>query len=157
MHGARGAAHTTSHHAPAPTRPSGERSIDRQVRLDERRLVAGLGEQAGLVGGDRDAGAVAKLAAVELEGPVVPGADGAAVFDEAAGEVAAGVGAVVVDDVDLLALAEDGELEAAHLGVLANALFQLRQVTQGSPGHVDSTAPAGRSARPAGARPAEAR
>src|SRR5688572_24225313 len=108
---------------------------DRQIRLHDLRLSLPRVVQAGLVGGDGDAGAVAELAVVEAEGPVVPGADGAAVFDEPAGEVAAGVGAVVVDHVDLLALAEDGELEAAHLGVLADALLELRHVTQGSPGH----------------------
>src|SRR5687768_6080952 len=110
-------------------------SEDRQVRLHNPRPTFPRVVQAGLVGGDGDAGAVAELAVVEAEGPVVPGADGAAVLDEPAGQVAAGVGAVVVDDVDLLALAEDGELKAPHLGVFADALLELRLVTQRSPGH----------------------
>jgi hypothetical protein len=61
----------------------------------------------------------------------VPGADGAAVLVHvAAGEVAAGVGAVVVNDVGAALVEEDCELEAADLDILAAALFQLAQLTQ---------------------------
>ena len=48
----------------------------------------------------------------------------------AAGEVAAGVGAVIVDDVGAPLVQEDCELEAADLDVLSAALFQLVQLTQ---------------------------
>src|SRR4051812_37080009 len=106
-------------------------SEDRKVRLDEGRLAFGAWDQSGLVGADRDAGGVAQLAVVEAEGPGVPGADGATVLvDVAAGEVAAGVGAVVVDDVDRPVVQEDREVEAADLDVLALIFLQLVQLTQ---------------------------
>ena len=47
-------------------------------------LAALVFVEAGFVGGDHHAGEVFELAVVQAEGPVVPGADGAAVFDVAA-------------------------------------------------------------------------
>ena len=68
------------------------------------------------------------MAVVEAEGPGVPGADGAAVVDFAAGEVAAGVGAVVVDGKKAVRAVEKANLLVTHLhaAVLANGYaFQL--------------------------------
>src|SRR5439155_9499360 len=111
-------------------------SRHRQIRLNK--LLALVLAQPGLVGRHLHARSFFQLAVVQTEGPVVPGADGAAVFDVSAGEVAAGVRAGVVDDVNLAVVDEDGELKAVDLDVLALAALQLRQFTQRRPGHINT-------------------
>jgi len=66
---------------------------------------------------------------VEAERPVVPGADRAAVVDVSAREVSAGMGTGVVDDEDLVAFDEDGELKAVDLDVFSLSRFELVQFT----------------------------
>src|SRR3954471_22994286 len=110
-------------------------SENRQIGLDDRGSAVARVKRAGFIGGDGDAGGVAELAVVEAERPVVPGADGAAVFDGPRGEVAAGVGAVVVDYADHAAVEKNRELKAADLDVLAPPFFELVQVAETRPGH----------------------
>jgi hypothetical protein len=105
-----------------------------EIGLDQRRGV-GLIDKAGFIGGDLDCGGVFKVAAVEAEGPVVPGADGAVVFDVAGGEGAAGVGAVVVHDVGSAVVEEDGELVAVDFDVFALAFGEVCEGAEGGPGH----------------------
>src|SRR6185437_14164396 len=107
---------------------------NRQVRLHDLRL-AFHGDDAGFVGGDGAAGRVAKLAGLQVERPGMPGADDAAVFDRAAGEVSAGVGAVVVRDKDFALIHKDAKLKPADFDVLASAFFKFAQVAKGGPGH----------------------
>ena len=103
--------------------------------MNERGFVGAV-EEAGGVGADGDAGGVAELAGGEAEGPVVEGADGAAGFiDVAGGEVSAGVGAVVVDDVGLGFVEVDGELEAVDLDVLSLSFGELVKAAEGDPSH----------------------
>ena len=94
-----------------------------------------MGMQAGFVDGDLDGGGGFEVAGVEAEGPVVPGADGAVVFDVAGGEGAAGVGAVIVEDVGLAVVEEDGELVAVDFDVFALAFFEVCEGAEGGPGH----------------------
>ena len=61
--------------------------------------------------------------------------DAAAVIDVSAGEIAAGVGAGVVEDEDLIVLDEDGELEAVDLDVFAFALAEVGQLAERRPRH----------------------
>ena len=65
----------------------------------------------------------------------MPGADGAAFFDDAAGEISAGVGAVVVHDARLALVQEDGQLEWADLDVFSAAFFEFIELAEGSPRH----------------------
>src|SRR2546425_2364140 len=76
-----------------------------------------------------------QLSVIQSKGPAVAGTDDAVVFDPAAGEVGAGVGTAVVQHVDLAAVKENGELKSGDLDVLSLALAELRQFTQGRPGH----------------------
>src|SRR5688500_3904318 len=84
--------------------------VHRQIGLHERRLPVAPLDSPNRVRRDRNPRRVAERAGVEAEGPVVPRADGAAVFDEPSGEVAAGVGAGVVDHADGALVEEHGQL-----------------------------------------------
>ena len=92
--------------------------------------------EAGFVVGDGDAGGIAKLAGLESEGPGVPGAGDAVVFDFAFPEGAAGVGTHVVEGEILAVMEEDGELEAVDFDVLALVGKQFVGLAEGDPLHL---------------------
>jgi hypothetical protein len=108
-----------------------------EIGLDQRRGV-GLIDQAGFVGGDLNGGGVFKVAAVQAKGPVVPGTDGAVVFDVSGSEGAAGVGAVVVHHVGLAMVEEDGELVAVDFDVFAFAFGEVCEGAESGPSHESS-------------------
>jgi hypothetical protein len=91
---------------------------NRQLNLNQRRQAFALEEAHG-VDIDIYTGGVAKFAVFEAEGPTVLGADDAALFNMASGEIGAGVGAMVVEDVDFALVEEDGEAEAVDFDVFA--------------------------------------
>ena len=95
-------------------------------------------DQAGFVSSDLNGGGVFKVAAVQAKGPVVPGTDGAVVFDVSGSEGAAGVGAVVVHDVGLAVVEEDGELVAVDFDVFAFAFGEVCEGAEGGPSHESS-------------------
>jgi hypothetical protein len=76
------------------------------------------------------------LPVFEAEGPVVPGADGAAVFDVPRGEVAAGVGAAVVDDSGRYTwFRKTASWNPPISTYLALAFLEFVEVHRGCPGH----------------------
>jgi hypothetical protein len=91
--------------------------------------------EPGFVARDRDAGRAAKFAVIEPEGPIVPGADRAAVFDDARREIAPGVGAAAVDHGNIAASKEDSQVVSVDLDVFALIRRQLFQITEGGPSH----------------------
>jgi hypothetical protein len=111
--------------------------VEGEVGLDQGGEVF-AGEEAGGVGVDLDAGGDAHLAGFEVEGPLVPGADGAAVFDPSAGEGAVGVGAAVVDGVGDAVVEEDGELEAVDVDEFSLTFREHVEIAKGGPGHKGS-------------------
>jgi hypothetical protein len=65
----------------------------------------------------------------------VVGADGAAFFDVAAGEVVAGVGADAVEDVDLALMEEDGKGVAVDFDEFAGSFGEFVEFAEAGPGH----------------------
>ncbi len=108
--------------------------IDRQISLHECRVIGTL-KQAGLISFNVNARGIAKFAVVQPEWPGMPGADGAAVFDDPAGQIAARVGAEIVQDVDFVLGEKDGKLKSADLDVFALVFLEFGKIAEAGPGH----------------------
>src|SRR5579864_181823 len=104
-------------------------SVDWQLRLHQLWLAGRLHE-ADLIGGDGDAGQIAKLSVVQAKGPEVPGAHDAAALDRPTREIPAGVWAGIVGHINVALIQKNRQLEAADLDIFPPPLLKLVQITK---------------------------